>query len=140
MHTNSATGHSYPNKEDRLSAAALLNFFGITQEWGLNNKQQMVLLGEPSKSTFYRMKDFVDGKQEKPSRLTKDPLERISYVMGIYKALNILLPNGRRAAEWINKPNAAPLFCGQSALDIMMKGHVSDLCDVRRYLDGQRGH
>ncbi len=140
MQANSAPQHSYPDREDRLCAAALLNFFGITDEWGLTTKQQMVLLGSPSKSTFYRMKEFVEGKQNKPARLSKDTLERISYLMGIYKALNILLPNARRAAEWIKKPNTAPLFSGESALDIMMHGHVSDLCDVRRYLDGQRGH
>lgn len=140
MHTNSVQQNSYSDREDRLSAAALLNFFGITDEWGLSSKQQIVLLGSPAKSTFYRMKEFAEGKQNKPARLNRDTLERISYVMGIYKALNILLPNARRSAEWIKKPNSAPLFHDQSALDIMMKGHVSNLCDVRRYLDGQRGH
>ncbi|MEZ5511123.1 MAG: MbcA/ParS/Xre antitoxin family protein [Gammaproteobacteria bacterium] len=128
------------DREDRLSAAALLNFFGITDEWGLTTREQMVLLGNPAKTTFYRMKDFCDGKTAKPVRLSQDTLERISYIMGIYKAINILLPNNRRAAEWIKAPNTAPLFGGHSALDKMMQGRVSDLCDVRRYLDAERGH
>lgn len=140
MHTNTATQHSYQNREDRLSAAALLNFFGITEEWGLNSKEQMILLGSPAKSSFYRMKEFVEGKTNKPVRLSQDTLERVSYVMGIYKALNILLPNTKRAAEWIKKPNEAPLFAGQSALDVMLKGKVTNLSDVRRFLDGERGH
>ncbi|HAU14724.1 MAG TPA: DUF2384 domain-containing protein, partial [Gammaproteobacteria bacterium] len=32
------------------------------------------------------------------------------------------------------------LFNGQSALDIMLNGRVTDLSDVRRFLDGERGH
>lgn len=128
------------DREDRLSAAALLNFFGITDEWDLSSKEQMILLGNPAKTTFYRMKDFCDGKTGKPVRLSQDTLERISYIMGIYKAINILLPNNRRAAEWIKAPNTAALFGGHSALDKMLQGRVSDLCDVRRYLDAERGH
>lgn len=140
MHTSTATQHSYENREDRLSAAALLNFFGITDEWELSSKEQMILLGNPAKSSFYRMKEFADGKSVKPVKLAQDTLERVSYIMGIYKALNILLPNPKRAAEWIKKPNSAPLFNGHSALEIMLKGRVTDLSDVRRYLDGERGH
>ena len=140
MHTSTAPRYSYEHREDRVSAAALLNFFGITDEWGLSSKEQMTLLGNPAKSTFYRMKEFAEGKTHRPVRLPQDTLERVSYIMGIYKALNILLPNPRRAAEWITKPNTAPLFDGQSALDIMLQGRVTDLSDVRRFLDGERGH
>ena len=137
---NHATQYQLSDREDRLSAAALLNFFGITDEWGLNTKEQTILLGNPSKSSFYRMKEFADGKSVKPVRLSQDTLERVSYIMGIYKALNILLPTHRRAAEWIKLPNTAALFGGHSALDKMLQGRVSDLCDVRRYLDAERGH
>ena len=126
-------------KEDRLNAAAILNFFGITKEWELQAKEQITILGVPSKSSFYRMKDFAEGKCQRPSKLTKDTLERISYVMGIYKALNILLPNSRRAAEWIKKNNTASIFAGKSALETMLQGRVIDLADIRRYLDAERG-
>jgi len=34
-------------------------------------------------------------------------------------------------------PNKAPIFGGQSALDRMAAGNVSDLYVVRKYLDGQ---
>jgi hypothetical protein len=59
--------------------------------------------------------------------------------LGIYKALNILLPSERSADEWVRKPNAAPIFHGQSALERMLAGSLVDLADVRRYLDAQRG-
>jgi hypothetical protein len=86
------------------------------------------------------MKEFCEGKSSKPVRLAQDTLERISYVMGIYKAINILLPQTAQAAAWIRKPNQAQLFAGKSALDIMLQGRVADLSDVRRYLDSERGH
>ena len=66
-------------------------------------------------------------------------LERISYVLGIYKALQILLPETERADAWVTTPNAAPLFGGDSALTRMLGGNVGDLYAVRQYLDAQRG-
>ena len=66
-------------------------------------------------------------------------LERISYVIGTYKALQILLPSEQAADAWIKAPNTAPLFGGRSALDRMLSGQVSDLYVVRQYLDAQRG-
>ena len=72
-------------------------------------------------------------------RLPRDTLERISYILGIYKALQLLLPDTRAADEWIRRPNEAAVFGGRSALDRMLSGNVSDLYDVRQYLDAQRG-
>lgn len=131
--------YHFNSREDRLNAAALFNFFGITQEWGCGPKDQMILLGGPSKSSFYRMRDFVEDKADRPPKLSRDALERISYIMGIYKALNILLPSERRAAEWVNKANNHPLFGGRTALDVMRQGRVIDLADIRRYVDAERG-
>jgi len=116
----------------RRNPVALKAFFGITHQWGLNSEQERSLLGIP-KATFYRWKQSLDGS------LSPDTLERISYILGIYKALRILLPNEKAANTWIHKPNSAPLFNGKSALDKLMKGQVVDLADVRRYLDAERG-
>ena len=117
---------------DKKSAVALKAFFAITQKWGLSNDQESILLGTPL-STLYRW------KSKKQGSLTKDQLERISYILGIYKALRILLPSEALANKWIKTPNTAPLFNGHSALDKLMKGHVIDLADIRRYLDAERG-
>ena len=116
-----------------LSAPALRTFFRIAELWGLSVDEQMTLLGVTSRSTFFKWKRVQD------VILPKDTLERISYILGIYKALQILLPDERAADAWIRKPNAAPLFGGQSALRRMLSGHVSDLYVVRQYLDAQRG-
>ena len=116
----------------KRNSIALKAFFGITRKWELTTEQERILLGIP-KATFYRWKNHLEGS------LTVDTLERISYVLGIYKALRILLPNESVANKWIHKPNTASLFGGKTALDKLMKGRVIDLADVRRYLDAERG-
>lgn len=94
----------------------------------------MTLLGVDSRSTFFKWK-----KQPELAKLNPDKLERLSYIFGIYKALQILLPKPEAADQWIKRPNSVALFQGKSALDRMLKGRVIDLYIVRQYLDGQRG-
>lgn len=123
-----------PDLSTRESAQALLRtFFRIAEAWELSTAEAMTLLGLRSRSTFHVWKDGRAGA------LSRDTVERISYVLGIYKALRILLPSDAAADAWIRKPNAAPLFGGRSALDRLMSGNVADLYEVRRYLDAQRG-
>jgi len=78
-------------------------------------------------------------KQGKVAPLDRHLLERLSHLFGIYSSLQILFPSPRRADEWLRKPNTAPMFGGRSSLDRMLGGQVSDLYEVRRYLDAQRG-
>jgi hypothetical protein len=116
-----------------LAGAGLRAFFRIADAWGLTVEDQMVLLGVQARSTFYLW------KQNPPARLPRDVLERISYILGIYQALEILFPEPAIADAWIRQPNSAPLFGGRSALDRMRSGNVSDLYVVRQYLDAERG-
>lgn len=113
--------------------ALLRTFFNIVEAWKLSPREAMTLLGLSSRSTFHVWKSGKSGP------LPRDTLERISYVLGIYKALQMLLPSDEAADAWVRKPNSAPLFGGASALDRLMSGNVSDLYEVRRYLDAQRG-
>ena len=115
------------------AAAALRAFFNIAERWDLSTAEQRVLLGNPPSSTFFKW------KKERKGPLPRDVLERISYVLGIYKALQILLPDPARADAWVRQPNTAALFGGRSALDRMLGGNVGDLFHVRQYLDAQRG-
>jgi len=122
-----------PAPEKDLSGPALRAFFRIAAAWKLSARQERVLLGSPPESTFFKWKKAQQGN------LSRDVLERISYVIGIYKSLQILFPDNARADEWISRPNSAPLFQGQSALQRMLSGNVGDLFVVRQYLDAQRG-
>lgn len=119
-----------PQRKD-LTGPALRTFFRIADAWDLKEQDQMRLLGLDKRSTFQSW------KRGAVAAIPKDALERISYVMGIYKALQILLP--KTANDWIYKPNKSPVFGGQSALERMASGNVADLYVVRQYLDAQRG-
>jgi uncharacterized protein (DUF2384 family) len=116
-----------------LSGPALRAFFRVAELWRLDTREQQILLGSPAPSTFFKWKKELSGS------LSRDVLERISYVLGIYKALQILFNDSRNADEWISRPNAAAPFGGDSALKRMLGGNVSDLYVVRQYLDAQRG-
>ena len=113
--------------------AGLRAFANIAEAWGLSIADQLKLLGIASRSTFFKW------RRERSPRLPQDTLERLSYLLGIYKSLQILLPDPKAADEWVRKPNSAPLFGGRPALDRMLSGQVADLYVVREYLDAQRG-
>jgi Protein of unknown function (DUF2384) len=124
---------SEPNAVSRhLAGPALRTFFRIAAAWQLSASEQMILLGMSSRSTFFKWKKQSD------VALPKDTLERISYVLGIYKALQVLLPEPTAADTWIRRANQAPIFAGRSALARMLSGQVADLFVVRQYLDSER--
>ena len=117
-----------------MAAAGLRAFERIAQAWGLNVDEQLCLLGAPPRSTYFAWR-----KHPEKTSLPRDTLERLSNLLGIYKSLQILLPEPSAADAWVRKPNSAPPFGGRSALQRMLAGNVSDLNLVRRYLDGVRG-
>ncbi len=118
----------------QMAAAGLRAFERIAQAWGLGVDEQMALLGQPPRSTYFAWRKSPD-----TARLPRDTLERLSYLLGIYKALQILLPDPAAADAWVRRPNSAPPFGGASALQRMLAGNVADLHLVRSYLDGVRG-
>ena len=112
--------------------AALRTFWRLAEAWQLDVNEQTTLLGV-GRTTLYQW------KAGKVGPLDRHVLERLSYLFGIYAALQILLPVKQRADTWVRQPNTAPLFGGRSALERMMGGQVADLYVVRHYLDAQRG-
>ena len=122
-----------PVPAGELGGPALRAFFRLAEQWKLRGAEQRRLLGDPAESTFFKWKRDQDGH---PGR---DVIERISYLLGIWKALQILFPDPAQADAWLHKPNQAALFGGHSAMQRMLSGNVSDLYVVRQYLDAQRG-
>lgn len=120
----------------RTAGAALRAYFNIAKVWALNADQAMTLLGfdARTRSTYFKWK-----RDPESARLTKDKLERLSYIFGIYKDLQILLPKPEAADQWVHRPNDAAPFGGRPALDRLLSGNVADLYVVRQYLDSQRG-
>ncbi|MDZ4374364.1 MAG: MbcA/ParS/Xre antitoxin family protein [Phenylobacterium sp.] len=105
-------------------------FFALADRWKLNTDQQIVLLGNPARSTFFKWK-------KDSGLMSADTEERISHLLSIFKALEILFPVADRADEWIRRPNQ--FFEGRTALEVMLGGKLADIIRVRTYLDAQRG-
>src|ERR1700732_253915 len=122
-----------PNHAHAAGARGLRAVARIAELWHLSIAEHLTLLGLSSRSTFFKW------RKEPQVRLPRDTLERISYILGIYKALQLLLPDTRAAGVWVRRPNEAAVFGGRSALDRMLSGNVADLYIVRQYLDAQRG-
>ncbi|MDP9025785.1 MAG: MbcA/ParS/Xre antitoxin family protein [Candidatus Eremiobacteraeota bacterium] len=117
----------------RASGPALRAFAAIAELWNLSPKERQAILGL-APSTFYAYAKKADS-----ARLSPDTLERISYVLGIFKALRILLPRAEARSAWLHNPNSDPEFAGAAPIAVMAGGKVANLYRVRRYLDGQRG-
>jgi hypothetical protein len=115
----------------QVDGVALKAFFNLAAEWGLGVEEQLALLGRPGKRTLYRW------KAGEVAGLPADTLERISVLLGVYKALEVLLPAPTRGPAWIRRANEA--FGGRTALEVMLGGKVDDLYQVRRHLDAWRG-
>ena len=116
-----------------LGGPGLRAFANIAQAWRLSVAEQLTLLGIGSRSTFFKW------RRERHPKLPADTLERLSYLLGIYKSLQILLPDAAAADAWVRQPNTAAPFGGRSALERMLSGQVADLYVVRQYLDAERG-
>ncbi|MFN2528847.1 MAG: antitoxin Xre-like helix-turn-helix domain-containing protein [Candidatus Baltobacteraceae bacterium] len=119
---------------EQLSGIALKTFFRIAALWRVSAAEQRALLGSIPESTFYKWVKDPDH-----ARLQRDQLDRASHILGIYKSVNILLPDPESADTWVRRPNDAALFKGRSALAYMLSGGLERIVDVRRYLDSERG-
>jgi hypothetical protein len=117
--------------QEERDRVALRAIFRLVDLWGLTMEEVRVLLGQPSRARLYNW------KAGKIRGLPHDTLRRISYLLGIHKALQILYSEPALADAWIRRPNTG--FGGQSALERMLAGDVSDLAAVRAHLDAARG-
>jgi hypothetical protein len=133
-------GFSWPTAVDlslrqnraRLSRSAIAGLLRIAAHWKLKDDDTRTLLGGISSGSFYALKN-------RPSKtLDQDQLTRISLLIGIYKALNILF-RGELADAWVALPNSNPMFGGESPLEYMKKGGIPSFVRVRQLLDARRG-
>jgi hypothetical protein len=117
---------------ERLSKTAVAAFFKLTQAWGLRDEASRLLLGGVSNGMFYQL------KRGRRKTLDQDKLTRISLLIGIFKALNILY-SAKLADAWVSLPNTNPMFAGEAPLAYMTRGGVPALMRVRQLLDARRG-
>jgi hypothetical protein len=116
----------------RLSSSALKGFFQLLEAWQVRDEDARELLGGLSSSAFYEWK-------KNPARVLEvDRITRISYLLGVYKALHILYGD-KLADEWVHLPNSNPVFNGRAPLAFMLGGGLLAMQTVRRLLDARRG-
>jgi hypothetical protein len=92
----------------------------------------MILLGLSNEKTLYNWKS-----RPNKAKLSRDFLERASYILGIYRALQILFPDKECSDQWLHSPNDNPMFGGSAPMEKMLGGFVVDLAAVREFLDSQ---
>ena len=111
----------------RLSQPATDGFFAIMDKWQVPIERAGELLGGMPRSTVYNLKPAA-------GTFRQDELTRISYIVGIYEALHILLTD-ELADRWITQPNDSVLFGGQAPIDYMVRSGIPGLQQVRNLLD-----
>ncbi|MGA9643705.1 MAG: MbcA/ParS/Xre antitoxin family protein [Terriglobales bacterium] len=117
--------------QEKLSPVAARAFFSLAAHWKLRDEDARALLGGISNGSFYQLK-------RAPRQLDQDQLTRISVLVGIFKALNVLY-SAKLADAWVQRPNTNPLFGGETPLSRMLKGGVPAMLRVRQLLDARRG-
>jgi hypothetical protein len=124
---------SSKGERERLSPSALKAFFNIMERWGVRDEDARMLLGGVTNGPYYEM------KKDPASRvLDADKLLRVSYLVGIFKALNILHAEPL-ADEWVRLANSNRIFGGLTPIAYMTAGGTPAMQVVRRLLDARRG-
>ncbi len=124
---------SDPDVRRRLSPAAIEGFLRMMELWRLRDADARQLLGGLSTGSYHAFK-----KQTVTRVLAHDALTRISLLIGIFKALNILFSEPL-ADRWITLPNRNPIFRGATPLSYMLQQGLPGMLEIRRLLDSRRG-
>jgi hypothetical protein len=126
---------SQAEERKRLSPAALKALFNIAEHWKVRDEDVRTLLGGISSGSYYALKQ---NPRSAAKPLDQDRLRRISYLIGIFKALNILYSQ-KLADQWMQLPNTNRIFGGMTPLDYILRGDTPAMDVVRRLLDARRG-
>lgn len=133
--------------QEKLSPVAIRAFFLLASHWKLRDQDARSLIGGMSNGSFYQLKRSsattsgirtTGSKAPGVKTLDQDKLTRVSLLVGIFKALNILYSN-KLADTWVQLPNSNPIFGGQTPLAYMLRGGLLSMFRVRQLLDARRG-
>lgn len=113
-------------------SGAVATALNILEAWEVDRARQCAMLGISERSWY-------EWRRQPPASIGRDALERVSYILGIWKALRLLLPDRDGYRRWPQLPNRAALFAGRPPIERMSAGQVGDLYVVREWLDGWRG-
>ena len=121
-------------EQPTTEAVAWKSLQKLVERFQLSEAEATCLMGNMPRSSYHK------GISTHQGRLTRDQLERISYLLGIYKALRILFTDSAQALSWIDRPNDLPPFHRMTPRAYLLEGSLIRLAEVRRFLDFWRGH
>lgn len=120
MHLAVQTANLQDDRQAALLETGLHALGHLAERWGLTYEAKARLLGdnEPGQSTPHAS------------------LERVSHLLGIYRAASALF-NHRQSSllRWLHAANTASPFAGSSPIDVILRGRNLD--EVRGYLECQ---
>jgi len=106
----------------------------LIKRFDFKEKEALVLMGNMPRSTY------TTGITKRTIKLDRDKRERVSYLLGIYKALRLLFDDSAQALSWVNRENELSPFNGKTPRDYMLEGSIVRLAEVRKFLDFWRGY
>ena len=121
------------NTEISLDTVAWRALSNLTERFAFNETESLVLMGNMPRSTYYK------GVKDQKVVLSRDQKERISYLLGIYKALRVLFVDSEQAMSWITRNNSLAPFNGKTPKEHLLEGSLVRLSETRRFLDYWRG-
>ena len=119
-------------ERERLGSDAARAFVNIMDCWKIRDADARRLLGDTSRDVYHALK-AGSGRI-----LDEDQIRRISCLVGIFKALNVLYSEGL-ADRWMQLPNKNRIFAGKTPYEYLAQGGLPTFATVRRLLDARRG-
>lgn len=120
-----------PNVRARVSPSSKNIYVNIMKAWNVGDEDARRLLGGVSAESYEVMKS-----KESTDTLNEDQLKRVSYLVGIYKALRTL-HGDKIATTWMTRPNDNNIFGGMTPLAYCVKEGMPGLATVRKLLDAR---
>ena len=117
----------------RLSGPGLRTFMAIADLWRLTGEQRRLVLGRPAKSTCRAW--LRAAREHRDITLSTNVLMRISAVLGIHQALQVLHQDEREGVAWLRCLHASAVFGGRTPLDLITDATLDGPMTVRRVLD-----
>lgn len=121
-----------PEEQASVSPGALRSFLNLMREWEVSDADARVLLGRLTPAEFAQLRS---APQERSLDATQ--LKRIATLLGIHRELRLLYGTSI-AGEWVQLPNAHPMFSRVKPITYMLIGGVQATANVLRLLTRRR--
>lgn len=115
------------------AGAALRVAINILDKWQCKPQEKQAILAM-GRSTLYKYQENPDS-----AKLSRDQLERISYILNIHQALRIVFSNPENVYGFMRMDNHNAYFNGKSPMALITTGSFGTLYEVCRRIDVMRG-